>query len=92
MAATAPHESWPRMPTSGMPEHLDAVLDRAEHSGVDDVPGGAHDEEVAQALVEDDLGGDPRVGAAEDERERPLPVGQLAASGGVLVGVGVRAR
>ena len=53
-------------------EHADAELERAEHAGVDDVAGGAHDEQVAQALVEDDLGGDPGVGAAEEDRERVL--------------------
>ena len=51
-------------------EHADAELERAEHAGVDDVAGRADDEEVAEALVEDDLRGDARVGAAEEDRER----------------------
>ena len=33
---------------------------------------GAHDEHVAQALIEDDLGGHPAVGATEHHRGRPL--------------------
>ena len=39
-------------------EHRDAVLDGAQNSGIDDVAGGANDEHVAEALIEDDLGGD----------------------------------
>ena len=38
----------------------------------DDVAGDADDEQVAEALVEHDFGGHPRVGAAEDDRERLL--------------------
>ena len=73
-------------------EHADAELERAEDAGVDDVAGGAHDEEVAEALVEDDLGGHPRVGAAEEDRERvllgrdPVPEVHVLVRVGALVG------
>ena len=69
-------------------EHADAELERAEHAGVDDVAGGAHDEQVAQALVEDDLGGDPGVGAAEEDGERVLLGGDPVPEVHVLVRVG----
>ena len=69
-------------------EHADAELERAEHAGVDDVAGGADDEQVAEALVEDDLGGHPRVGAAEEDRERVLLGGDPVPEVHVLVRVG----
>src|SRR6185436_12541092 len=37
-------------------------------------------EQIAEAVIEDDLGGDARIRAAEDDRERLLPVGELVAS------------
>src|SRR5690606_19254809 len=37
--------------------------------------------------VEDDLGGEPGIGAPEQRRERPLGRYRLGAAGGVLVGV-----
>ncbi|MNL33735.1 hypothetical protein D3C87_1556630 [compost metagenome] len=37
-------------------------------------------EEIAQALVEDDLGGNPRIGAAQDDRERVLDLGDFEAA------------
>src|SRR6476646_3821110 len=73
-------------------EHADTELDRAQHAGVDDVAGGADDEQVAQALVEDDLRCDTRVAAAEHQRERLLHGGQAVASRDVLVGVLVAPR
>ena len=53
-------------------EHRDTELERPEHTGVDDMPGRADDEEVAQALVEDDLRRHPGVAAAEEDGERVL--------------------
>jgi hypothetical protein len=44
----------------------------------DDVAGDADDEQVAEALVEHDLGGHARIGAAEDDGERLLAGRQLA--------------
>src|SRR5712691_9970642 len=46
----------------------------------DDVAGDANDEEVPQALVEDDLGGNARIRTAENDGERLLAGGQLGAS------------
>src|SRR6476661_6958061 len=57
-------------------EHGDRVLDRSEHRRIDDVACGAHHEHVTEALVEDDLGGHPAVGAAEEHRGRLLPLGE----------------
>ena len=53
-------------------EHADGVLERAEHRVGDDLAGVAHDEQVAEALVEDDLGREPGVAAAEERGVRPL--------------------
>jgi hypothetical protein len=58
-----------------VPEHdderrmqvLDGVLDAAQRVVINHVAGLAHDEEVAQTLVEQDLGPGARVGAAEDD-------------------------
>jgi len=47
----------------------------------DDVAGNPDDEQVAQALIEDDLGRHARVGAAENDRERLLSRRHLAAAG-----------
>src|SRR5690554_690579 len=69
------------------PEHVEPVLDRADHGRVEHVARGAHDDHVAEALVEDDLGSDARVGAAEDHREGVLAVPEGRAPRGVLVGV-----
>jgi hypothetical protein len=44
-----------------------------------DVPGDANDEQVAESLIEHDLGGHARVGATEDNPERFLPIGKIAA-------------
>ena len=49
-----------------------------------DVSGGADDEHVTEALVEDDLRGDAGVGAAEDHGERRLLRGDLGAPVGAL--------
>ena len=54
---------------------------------VDDVSRGPDDEEVPEALVEDDLGGHPGVGAPEEDGEGTLPSGEHAAAVDVLVGV-----
>ena len=68
----------------------DAELDGPQHAGVDDMPCRTHDEEVAKTSVEDDLGRDPGVGAAEEDGEWRLALGQAVAAGGILVGVRVR--
>lgn len=54
-------------------EDRHAELDGAEDRRIDGLPGGAHHEHVAQALVEDELGGNAAVGAAEHDRGRFLP-------------------
>ena len=53
----------------------------------DDVAGDPDDEEVAEALVEDELRRDPRVAAGQDRGERMLPRGQMGTPVGRLVGV-----
>ena len=59
-------------------EALDGKLDAADLRRGDDVARDPDDEEIAKALVEDDLGRDARVGAAEHDGERLLPIGQGA--------------
>jgi len=55
-------------------------LDAANLRSSDDVAGHADDKQVAQALVEDDLCWDPRVGTPEDDGERLLTCRQLVAA------------
>ena len=61
-------------------EALRGELDAADLRRRDDVAGDADDEQVAEPLVEDDLGRHARVGAAEDDRERLLAGGELCAA------------
>jgi hypothetical protein len=65
-------------------------LDAADQGGSDDVSRHPDDEQVAQALVEDDLDRYPGVGAAENGREGRLALRQFAAAG--LAGKGATAR
>src|SRR5699024_4883955 len=78
-APTAPHEVWPSTSVSGI-ESTSTPHRRPEHRRVDDVAGVADHEEVAEALVKDDLGGDARVRAAEYLGERVLVAGELGAT------------
>jgi hypothetical protein len=55
------------------PEARGGELDAADARGRDDVACDADDEQVAQPLIEDDLGGHARESAPQDDRER-LPV------------------
>ena len=68
-------------------EHADAVLQRAEYGVVDHLAGGADDEGVPQAEVEDDLCRKPGIRAAEDHGERVLVLNKRGTAGRVLVGV-----
>ena len=57
----------------------DRELDAPLHEGAraaDDVSRHADDEQLADSLIEDELGRHPRVGAADDDRQRRLPLGQ----------------
>jgi len=65
----------------------EAVLDAAEHGGIDDVPGRPDHEQVSESLVEDDLRRDARVSAAENERERMLTGGDDRSPPRILVQV-----
>src|ERR1051325_3174335 len=60
-------------------EALGGELDAADLRGSDDIAGDADHEQVAEPLVEDDLRRDPRIGAAEHDRERLLAVRELGA-------------
>jgi hypothetical protein len=72
-----------------VPKPLGGELDAADLRRGDDVAGDADDEEVAEPLVEDELGRHARVGAAEDDGERLLAGGELAPAR--LAGEGVEA-
>ena len=61
------------------PELAGGELDASDLRRCHDVAGDTDDEQVAQALIEHDLGGDARVRAPEDNRERLLSIGQIAA-------------
>ena len=53
-------------------EPLRRELHTADLRGRDDVAGHADHEQIAEALIEHDLGRDARIGAAQHDRERLL--------------------
>lgn len=55
-------------------------LDAADLRGGDDVAGDTDDEEIPEALVEDEFGGDPRIGTTQDDSERLLGCCELDAA------------
>ncbi len=61
-------------------EALRGELDAADLRRGDDVSGNADDKQVAQAAVEDDLRRHARIGTFENDGERLLAGGQLAAA------------
>src|SRR4029077_13100985 len=63
-------------------------FDAADLRGGHDVSGDPNDEQVAQALIEHDLRGNPRVGASEDYGKRPLLGSEVCRPGGAQDGVG----
>ncbi len=69
------------------PEHGDGVLEAADHGIGDDLAGVAHDEQIAEALVEDDLGSQAGVRASEECGARRLAAGQSRALLDVLSGM-----
>ena len=80
-AGCGPPRAWPGSrrtrcgpgrPPGGVPKRVGGELDAADLRRRDDVAGDADHEQIAQALVEHDLGRDPRVGAAEDDGDRAL--------------------
>jgi hypothetical protein len=71
-AARVPeHDNEPRA------ESRRRELDASYLGGSDDIAGHANDEEITETLVEHDLDGHTRIGAAKDDRERLLVLGQL---------------
>ena len=56
-------------------------LDAADLRGRDDVAGDADDEEVTEALVEDEFGWDPGIGASQDDGKWLLRRGEFDATG-----------
>ena len=77
--AMAPHWEWPEHDDQARAKARGGELDAADLRGRDDVAGDADHEQVAQPLVEDDLGRHARVGAAQDDGEGLLPGNQRAA-------------
>lgn len=64
---------------------LDRVLETAEQVIVEHIAGDSHHEKIADPLIEDELGRDTRVGAADDRGERVLLLGGLGATRRILV-------
>ena len=56
-------------------------FDAADLRRRDDIAGDPDDEQISEALIEDDFHGHSRIGAAEDRGEGLLPRGQFDASG-----------
>ena len=71
-------------------EHVNRVLDGTEHRIVEHVTCSAHDEHVAETLVEDDLGGYARITATEQHRCGVLPIDEFRAVRDSLAGVNGR--
>ena len=65
----------------------DRVFNGTEDRRVDDVPGGADHEHVAEPLIEDDLRGDATVGTSEHHRGGALRHGQAGSVLDALAGV-----
>ena len=65
----APHCECPEHDDEARAEALGRELDAADLRRCDDVARDADDEQVAESLVEHDLDGHARVGAAEDDRD-----------------------
>ncbi len=73
------HRPAPRMAQhhhQGRAQHADAVEDRAQGAVVHGVAGQAHDEQLAQVAVEDQLGRHAAVGATQHNGEGGLALGQ----------------
>ena len=68
-------------------EDGDRVFQACDDRLAHDLAGVADDEEIAQTQVEDDLGGEAGVGAAEQRRDRMLRGGEILAPQHVLVRV-----
>lgn len=69
---------------------FDGVFDTADSLVGDDVAGDADDEEIADALIEEEFGGNPGIGTTEDDGERVLTFGDFGSTDGGLIGVGER--
>jgi hypothetical protein len=63
------------------------VLETSDHVGGDDVARDANDEEVAEALVEDELGRDSGIAAGENRGEWLLRMLEMGAPGGRFMSV-----
>src|SRR5690606_12019597 len=65
----------------------DSVFEGSDDGFADDLPCVAHDEEVAETLVEDDFGGEARVAAPEQHGVGDLVAAELFAALNVLAWV-----
>lgn len=77
----------PQHQHEGNAQLLHPVLDGCEDRLVEHLPGGPYAEQVPDPLVEDQLGRDTGVDAADDDRERVLPGGEDMPPGALLVGM-----
>lgn len=74
---TKDHDKWDA-------ERGDAVFDAGDHRVVSNIAGNAGGEEIAEALVEDELWRDSGVGTTEYGREWRLASGKSGAPGEIL--------
>lgn len=63
------------------------IFDAGDGELVSDIPGNSDDEEVAEALIEQDLGAEAGVGAGEDDGVGDLTLCDFEAFIDILVGV-----
>ena len=80
VACTAPQLRVPEHHHQAGAERFGRELDAADLRGRDDVAGHADDEQVAEALIEDDLGRHARIRTAEDDGQRLLACRQQRAA------------
>ena len=81
VAVMAPHREWPRTTTSRVPPASAANSTLPTCDGETMLPGDANHEQVAQSLVEHDLGRHAGVRAAENDGERLLAGGHVGGAG-----------
>ena len=67
---------------------VDRILDAAETDEVGDIAGGADDEEISEAVIENQFGSDAAVRAGEHDDVRLLSRGELTAQRNHVIGVG----
>ena len=81
----ATYDDLRRVPDNYVAEMFDGVFKTADSDGIGTVAGIAHDEEIAQPLIEEQLRGETAVGASQDGNLGILSLSQSLALRDVVV-------